>query len=96
MPALSPIPSSCLCPFQKLSIDLITDLPPSSGFNSLLVVVNHSLSKGVILMPCNKTIDTKGVAELFFKNVFLQFRLHDHLILDRGPQFASTFAHELA
>ena len=61
-----------------------------------MVVVDHSLSKGVILTPCVKTIDTKGVAKLFFKNVFLQFGLHDHLISDQGPQFTSAFAAELA
>ena len=48
-------------------------------------MVDHSLLKGVILTPCNKTIDAKGIAELFFKNVFLQFGLHDHLISDQGP-----------
>ena len=96
VPALSPLSSSCICPFQQLSVDLITDLPLSDGFDSLLVMVDHGLSKGVILTPCSKTIDTKGVAELFFKHVFLQFGLHDHLISDQGPQFASAFAAELA
>ena len=96
VPALSPLPSSCSYPFQQLSIDLITGLPLSAGFDSLLVVVNHSLSKGVILTPCNKTMDAKGVAKLFFKHTFLHFRLHDSLISDRGPQFTSAFATELA
>ena len=95
-PALSPLPSSCTRPFQQLSVDLVTSLPPSHGFDSLLVVVNHSLLKGVILIPCNKDIDAKGVAELFFKHVFLRFGLHDHLISDHGPQFTSAFAMELA
>ena len=95
-PTLSPLPSSCTCPFQQLSVDLVTGLPPSHGFDSLMVVVNHGLSKGVILTPCNKDINTKGVAELFFKNIFLRFGLHDCLISDRGPQFASAFAMELA
>ena len=93
---LSPLLSTCSRPFQQLSVNLITTLPPSAGYDSLLVVVNHSLSKGVILVPCNKTINTKGVAELFFKHVFLHFGLHDTLISDRGPQFASAFATELA
>ena len=96
VPALSPLPSTCSHPFQQLSVDLVTSLPPSAGFDSLLVVVDHGLSKGVILTPCNKTIDTKGVTELFFKHVFLHFGLHDALISDRGPQFASAFAMELA
>ena len=96
IPALSPLPSSCTCPFQQLSINLVTDLPLSNGFDSLLVVVDHGLSKGVILTTWNKTIDAKGVVELFFKNIFLHFGLHDHLISDWGLQFASTFANELA
>ena len=95
-PTLSPLSSSCTHPFQQLSVDLVTGLPPSHGFDSLLVVVDHGLSKGVILILCNKDIDTKGVAELFFKHVFLHFGLHDHLISDRRPQFASMFAKELA
>ena len=95
-PPLSPLSSTCSRPFQQLSVDLITGLPPSAGFDSLLVVVDHGLSKGVILTPCNKTIDAKEVAELFFKYVFLRFGLHDTLISDRGPQFASAFAMELA
>ena len=96
IPALSPLPSTCSHPFQQISVDLITGLPPSASFDSLLVVVDHGLSKGVILTPCNKNIDAKGVAKLFFKNVFLHFGLHDALISDRGPQFASAFAMELA
>ena len=36
------------------------------------------------------------MAELFFKHVFLQFGLHDCLVSDRGPQFASAFAAKLA
>ena len=94
-PTLSPLSSTCSCLFQQLSVNLVTGLPPSHGFNSLLVVVGHGLLKGVILSPCNKTINTKGVTELFFQKVFLQFGLHDHLISDRGPQFASAFAMEL-
>ena len=96
MPALSSLPSSCTCPFQQLSVDLVTGLPPSHGFDSLLVVVDHGLLKGVILIPCNKDIDAKGVAELFFKHVFLHCGLHDHLISDCGPQFTSAFTMELA
>ena len=96
VPTLSPIPSTCTCPFQQLLVNLITDLLLSLAFDSLLVMVDHGLSKGVILIPCTKTINTKGVAKLFFKHVFLHFRLHNHLISDRGPQFASAFAAELA
>ena len=94
-PPLHPIPSSTSLPFHQLLVDLITDLPPSSGFDSVLVMVDHGLIKGVILIPCTKTIDAAGIAQLFFENVFKHFGLHDTLISDWGPQFTSAFAREL-
>jgi hypothetical protein len=77
-------------------VDLITDLPPSSGFDSVMVVVDYWLTKGVIISLCHKNIDAAGVAQLFFTNVFTRFGLHDHCISARGPQFTSAFARELA
>jgi hypothetical protein len=72
-----------------------TDLPESRGFDSVMVVVDHGLTKGVILSPCKKTITSEGIAQLFFKKVFLRFGLYDKIISDRDPQFASKFAKEL-
>ena len=95
IPFLTPIKSSCTCPFQQISCDLIMDLPPSSSFNSLLVKVNHGLTKGVILCPTKKSITAKGIASLFFHKVFLHFGLFNKVISDCGPQFTSTFAWEL-
>ena len=74
----------------------MTDLPPSNGHDSLMVVVDHGLMKGVILIPCSKTIDVAGVAKHFLHHVFKCLSLHDSLISNRGPQFTSTFARELA
>ena len=95
MPLLIPIPSSSLPPFCQISCNLITDLPPSNGFDSLLVMVNHGLSKGVILCPTKKTVSAEGIASLFFHKVFLHFGLYTKIISDCGPQFASKFAKEL-
>jgi hypothetical protein len=53
-----------------LSVDLITDLPPSGGFNSVMVVVDHGLMKGVIITLCLKMITSEGVAKLFFKYIY--------------------------
>ena len=71
------------------------DLSLSSSFDSLLVVVDHGLTKGVILDPTKKSITAEGIASLFFHKVFLCFGLFDKVISDHGPQFASTFAWEL-
>ena len=95
IPSLTPICSSSTCPFQQISCNLITDLPLSMGFDSLLVVINHGLTKGVILCPTKKTITVEGIANLFFYKVLLCFSLYDKIISDRGPQFASAFAKEL-
>ena len=93
-PLLS-IPSSCTHLFQQLSCDLTTDLPLSDSFDTLLVVVDHGLTKGVILCPTKKTINASRVAALFFSKVFQRFSLYNKITSDRGPQFASSFAKEL-
>ena len=95
-PPLAPIPSSSPLPFKQLSVDLVTNLPPSNRHDSLMVMVDHSLTKGVILIPCSKPLDAARVAKLFLHHVFKRFGLHDSLISNRGPQFASAFARELA
>ena len=76
-------------------MDLITDLPLSHGFNSIFVVVDHSLTKGVILLSCNKTITAKQVAKLLLENLYKQFGLPDKFISDRGPQFVAHAFREL-
>jgi hypothetical protein len=51
-------------------MDFITDLPISDGFDSIFVVVDQGLSKGVILCACNKTITALQNADLFVRDVF--------------------------
>ena len=96
MPGLSPLAVESLLPFSSISVDLIMGLPNSHGFDSVMVMVDHELSKGVVYCPCSKDIDTIGVAQLFFTLVFSQFGLYSKVILDHGPQFTSAFAQELA
>ena len=92
VPGLFPLSVEFLLLFQSISVDLITGLPLSEGFDSILVVVDHSLTKGVNFLHCPTIIDTAGVAQLVFKYVFSWFRLHSKCISDRGTQFASAFA----
>ena len=60
-----------------------------------MVMVNHGLSKGVIPTPCTKNVDTIGIAQLFFNHVFRWFGLHEKVVSDCRPQFASAFTREL-
>ena len=86
---LMPIISHTTQPFQQVTMDFITNLPISNGFDSIFIMVDQGLSKGVILCPCNKMINTDKTTKLYIDNVFIQFGLPDIIISDRGPQFAS-------
>ena len=76
-------------------MDFITDLPPSNGYNSIMVMVDHGSSKGVILAPCHKTISAMETADILLHYLFKIFGLPDKAISDRGPQFASHAFQEL-
>ena len=82
-------------PFANCSMDFITDLPPINGFDSILVVVDQGLTKGVILTPCNKTITAEDMGKLLLENLYKRFGLPDKIISDRGPQFTSKSFIEL-
>ena len=86
-PPLTPIKSNRGRPFAMITMDFITDLPTSHGYDSILVVVDHGLTKGVILIPCMKTFGALETADALLRNVYRRFRLPDILISDRGPQF---------
>jgi hypothetical protein len=70
-------------------MDLITDLPPVEGYDSILVVVDWGLLKGVILCPCVKTITWEGTMTLLCDNIFKRFGLPGKMISDRDPRFAA-------
>src|SRR4051812_30135507 len=82
-------------PFSQVGVDFITDLPESEGSDSLMVVVDHGSTKGVISIPCNKTIDAPGTAKLYIEHVFKRFGLPDSILTDRGPQFAAETFREI-
>jgi hypothetical protein len=82
---LTPLALVAMRPFQQVSVDLVMDLLSSSGFDSVMVVVDHGLIKGVIISPCHKSIDTAGVAQLFSRlfshaSAFttVKFQIGDH------------------
>jgi hypothetical protein len=53
-------------PFQYIFMNLITDLPPLNKYNAILTIVDQECSKAAKFLPCNKTIDGQGVAQLYF------------------------------
>ena len=71
------------------------DLPPADRFDSILVVVDQGLLKGMILIPCNKTLTVEDTGWLLWDNLYKRFGLPDKIISDQGPQFASQGFKEL-
>ena len=71
-------------------MDFITDLPPSSSFDTIFVVVDR-LTKMAHFVPCKKTITGEETAKLFLDNIYRYHGLPDDIVSDRGPQFISRF-----
>ena len=70
-PAFRPIEEAKTTrPFANCSMDLITDLPPIDICDSILVVVDRGLTKGVILIPTNKTLTADGAGQLLLDNLY--------------------------
>lgn len=95
-PPIQPIqPRPNTQPFQTVTMDFITALPTSNTFDSLMVIVDHDVTKAIVLIPCTKTIDALGTAKLYHNHVFRRFGLPKTIISDRGPQFASKVFQDL-
>ena len=93
---LMPIPhGGSSRPFQTITIDYITDLPPADGYDAIQVVVDHDVSKAVVYSKCSKTITAIGASNLLWNDVFSRFGLPSKIISDRGPQFAASAFQEL-
>ena len=69
-------------------MDMITDLPPITLENgtiidAVMVVVDHGLTKGVVLTPCAKTLTHEGAGDILLNHVYKHFGLtcicHSHV-----------------
>ena len=80
--------------WDTITMDFITDLPTSDGYDSILTVVDHH-SKAVILSPCHKTITAEQTSQLLMDNVWKRIGFPKAIISDRGPQFAAQVTQEL-
>ncbi|SGY86371.1 BQ5605_C009g05813 [Microbotryum silenes-dioicae] len=82
-----PIPSK---PWSSLSMDHIVDLPPSSGFDCVLVVVDR-LTKEAHFIPTHKTDSSRDLARTFLTHVFKLHGLPTDIVSDRGATFTSNW-----
>ena len=77
-------------PWSSISMDFITDLPPSEGHDSILVVVDR-FTKLVHFIPCSKAISRLEKTNLILVNVVRLHRFLDDIVLDHGAPFISHF-----
>jgi len=82
-----PIPEH---PWNSISMDFIEKLPSSSGFDTILVIVDRLL-KQAIFIPTHNTITSAELACLFVIHVFSKHGVPSHVTSDRGSEFVSHF-----
>jgi len=69
-------------------MDLTTELPESSGYDTVLVVIDR-LTKMSHFIPCSKDLDVQQFANLVTKQIVRLHGLPHDIITDRGTLFTS-------
>jgi len=82
-----PVPSR---PWEWVTFDLVTGLPASRGFDSVLVIVDR-FSKYSHFIACKKTLSADGLARMFLQHVYRLHGLPRTLTTDRDPRVTSAF-----
>ena len=77
-----------------MSVDLISELPESQGYNAICVFVDH-FTKQIHVILTHTTVTSQGMAKLYRDYVFKFHGIPRKLIHDRGLQFESKFMKEL-
>ncbi len=68
------VPNNAL-PFTQIAMDLITGLPKSQGYDSVLTIINHGCSQAAVFLPCQATITGPQIAQLYYKHLYPWFGL---------------------
>src|SRR5882762_4531551 len=90
---LHPLPPATT-PFERISVDHISPLPLSDGFDAILVVVDF-FTKYKIFIPCNTTDSSPDFVQHYLAHVFPHFGLPGSIVSDRGATFVSKFTKAL-
>ena len=75
-------------------MDFIKKLPRSSGFDTILVIVDR-FTKQSLFIPTVDTITAPMLAKLFMLHVFSKHGVPSHVTSDRGTEFVSSFFRSL-
>jgi hypothetical protein len=86
-----PVPNQV---WEDISMDFITGLPKSRGYEAILVVVDR-FSKYVHFVPLKHPYTAKSMAEIFCKEIVKLHGIPLSIVSDRDPIFVSSFWKEL-
>jgi hypothetical protein len=82
-----PIPDR---PWRDISVDFITHLPLSNGFDAILVVVDR-LTKMRHYIPCHMTDGAEEAARLFIREIYRLHGAPTSIVSDRDIRFVNSF-----
>jgi hypothetical protein len=71
-------------------MDFMVSLPPSRGFDAIMVVVDW-FSKMAHFIPTKDSATAQETCRLFFTHVFKHHGLPKDIVSDRDPKFMSKF-----
>ncbi len=88
---LNEIPS---LPWTHISVDMITGLPETNGYDAIVMIV-HRFSKKIIPVACSTELSLEGWAKILRDEVYARHRMPQVVISDRGTVFVSKFMNDL-
>ncbi|ETE61804.1 Retrovirus-related Pol polyprotein from transposon 17.6, partial [Ophiophagus hannah] len=77
-------------PWGAISMDFMIDLPPSSGFTTVFVVVDM-LMKMAHFIPCHGLPMARATSCIFIQHIFRLHGLPVWVVSDQGAQFIAQF-----
>lgn len=77
-------------PWREIAMDFISGLPNSKG-NDIIWVITDRYSRYTHFLPFSQPVTAKGLALIFFDNIFKLHGIPNSIVSDRDPLFLSDF-----
>jgi hypothetical protein len=76
--------------WESVSMDFMVSLPPSRGFDAIMVVVDR-FNKMTHFIPTKESVTAQKTGRLFFTHMFKHHGLPKDIVSDQDPKFTSKF-----